>query len=249
MDTQNNKPVNENKEHQHLQAHELETKNDLAKVIKDNAFFILGIACVVVALVLYVTQLIGRAPAENREFVEATTEYVSVSQEKAKAAQSPEFVADFKVIAEDIERTAKKADGKTQQAFAMIKSAEALRSSLHYGTDLPDAEKVKEIATDAKSKYERAASLAGDNITLLASAKLGIALCEEEMGNITAAKDIYTALATEDKFSVTFISEQAQTRLEMIDTVNTSYTFVEPAPEPEVEQTEPEVVPEATIEN
>lgn len=116
-------------------------------------------------------------------------------------------------------------------ATALIKQAEALRAELHYRTEaVPAQELVQQIAR-AKQSYTKAVERAVDNPSLLAAAKFGLGLCEEELGNFKGAQQIYGEIAEDPAFEGTVSVAQAKLRLDTMDDYKTNIVFM-PKPRP-----------------
>ena len=102
-------------------------------------------------------------------------------------------------------------------ALALIKRAEAFRTELHYRPDSLDLQALKHQITQARQCYEQALEKASDNPTLIGLAKYGLALCDEESGNLEAAEGIYREIVDNPVFEGTIVRVQARQRLDTID--------------------------------
>jgi len=84
-------------------------------------------------------------------------------------------------------------------AFALIKRAEALRTELHYRLGTIDKQDLITQINRAKASYTEALEKGSSNPSLMATAKLGLGLCEEELGNFEKARQIYLRPAPKPK--------------------------------------------------
>ena len=133
--------------------------------------------------------------------------------------------------ADELNNTAEQIKDNQMSALALIKRAEALRTELHYrlGT-VSEQDIISQIAL-ARESYNKAIAKAPANPSLMAMAKFGLGLCEEEVGNFEQAKQIYNEVATNADFAGTVATVQAKRRLEKADDYRQKVTF-KPAPKP-----------------
>lgn len=116
-------------------------------------------------------------------------------------------------------------------ALALIKQAEALRIELHYRRETVSKQDLTAQIDLAKQSYIDAAQKASDNQPLLAAARFGLGLCEEELGNFDAARQIYSEIADNAAFEGTVSVTQAKSRLETMDDYKGKVVF-SPKPKP-----------------
>lgn len=133
--------------------------------------------------------------------------------------------------ADELNNTAEQIKDNQMSALALVKRAEALRTELHYrlGT-VSEQDIISQIAL-ARESYNKAIAKAPANPSLMAMAKFGLGLCEEEVGNFEQAKQIYNEVATNADFAGTVAAVQAERRLEKADDYRQKVTF-RPAPKP-----------------
>ena len=133
--------------------------------------------------------------------------------------------------ADELNNTAEQIKDNQMSALALVKRAEALRTELHYrlGT-VSEQDIISQIAL-ARESYNKAIAKAPANPSLMAMAKFGLGLCEEEVGNFEQAKQIYNEVATNADFAGTVAAVQAKRRLEKADDYRQKVTF-RPAPKP-----------------
>ncbi len=116
-------------------------------------------------------------------------------------------------IADGLENFARNAKDDQLAALALVKKAEALRTELHcrLGTI---SEQDKQAAIErAKTSYTEAIDKAVANRSLVTTAKLGLGLCEEELGNFEQAKQIYMEIVSGGDFEGTAAVAAAKNRL------------------------------------
>jgi tetratricopeptide (TPR) repeat protein len=93
-------------------------------------------------------------------------------------------------------------------AFALIKRAEALRTEIHFRLGPLNQQDLTTQINLAKDSYNEAIKRAASLPSLLAEAKFGLGLCEEELGNFEAAQKIYQDVATNPDFEQWLIIKQ-----------------------------------------
>jgi tetratricopeptide (TPR) repeat protein len=206
----------------------------LPTLIKENLWTTCCVVIIIVAIFMWIGKLGGDSYVRNvQKQAELTSYYQSIDTAKAKL-QSGE--GDFSVITnsvESIQAAAKNAETAGHEAIALIEAADGIRSGLHYRTDAVTDQEIKGTIVKAQEKYKIALKKAGDYALAAAMAEFGIALCEEEMRNFDEAIKGYEAIIANEDYAVTGIPEQARNRLMFIDDYKKSFTFVQPAPEPE----------------
>ncbi len=110
-------------------------------------------------------------------------------------------------------------------ALALIKQAQALRTELHYRQITPTKQQLTEQTNRAKDSYTLALKKASKSPSIKALAKLGIGLCEEELGNFDAAEKTYSEIANDDSLKGTAPAEAAGIRLATISDYKTAVAF------------------------
>lgn len=125
-----------------------------------------------------------------------------------------------------------------QASLAMIKIGDILRMEIHYHADAVTSKFLDEQITTAKEYYNKAiaklTSKGGENSILqygqlYAAAKLGLAMCEEDLGNFDEAKKIYESLVERKEFDFTPAYADAKQRLVLNDYLKTKVKFL-PSP-------------------
>jgi hypothetical protein len=99
-------------------------------------------------------------------------------------------------------------------ALALIKRAEALRTELHYRPGTVSKEDLAARINQAKADYAEAIERSSFNPSLMAKAKFGLGLCEEELGNFAEAEQIYRNIVANPNFEGTVAAVQAKYRLD-----------------------------------
>jgi len=220
-------------EHRHeLKANEFEDfiKN-FPEFCKKNGSTIIGVILIIAAIVSYFG-FKNKKQKDNLASQVATTSQISgVYQNKLASLSKPsgeESLAEtgFAVLAENLKDSAEKAKSPHQAALMLIKSGEALRSELHYGSGDVDQAKINTNIEMAKATYEEALEKAEGNSTLTAMATYGLALCEEEAGNFEKASEILKGIASNEAYKGTTFPAQAQMRLEVMGDHEKTFKFV-----------------------
>lgn len=181
--------------------HELKT-NELAKWInnfpqwvKKNAKFLIY-AAIVIALVggsyLYHNQKVENVSQKKLEFTQQATALPQTKSQIIQArAQNIDLSYNLLAIADKMDVSATQAENADMAAMAYIKRADALRTELHYRTGAITQQDVEVQITLAKEAYSSALEKSPSNTSLKALATFGLGICEEEIGNFDAAKEIY----------------------------------------------------------
>ena len=133
--------------------------------------------------------------------------------------------------ADSLLTAAQNAKNKQMAAFALIKRAEALRTELHYRFGTPARPNVTAQINRAKASYAEALEKSSGNPVLTAAAKLGLGLCEEELGNFEMARQIYGDITADASLEATTAHAVAKQRLDTMADYKRKVVF-RPAPKP-----------------
>jgi len=203
--------------------HELKT-NELAEWLsnlpewtKENLVTIIAVVVVVVvAGALYGWRLYSRNVLLVQEEAEFTNLLNQISGNKMQILQGQESQGrnlSFLLLqpANNLQTFAKKTSHKRMAAMALIKRAEALRAELHYGVEEQSLENQTNLA---KASYAEALEKCPKIPSLAATAKFGLGLCEEELGNFGQARQMYQDIAANSDFENTLAAVQAKRRLQ-----------------------------------
>ncbi|MHC4632636.1 MAG: tetratricopeptide repeat protein [Planctomycetota bacterium] len=114
-------------------------------------------------------------------------------------------------------------------ALALIKQAEALRTELHYRPGTVSKEDLTAQINQAKAGYADAIERSSFNPSLMAKAKFGLGLCEEELGNFAEAEQIYRNIVANPNFDGTVAAVQAKYRLDTMTDYKQKVVF-KPSP-------------------
>lgn len=223
--------------------HELKT-NELAEWLinfpqwtKDNLTTIVCVlGLIVVVAVVYFWKFYGKESASAKRQIELTSYVNQLTQGKIQIINAQAQGKDMSFIllqpAGNLKRFAETEQEDLMAALALIKQAEAMRTDLHYrpGT-VPQADLIAQI-NDAKAGYTEALRRAASNPLLMAMAKFGLGLCEEEIGNFKVAEQIYREITEEPNFEGTAPVVQAKYRLNTMADYQERIVF-KPSPRPE----------------
>ncbi len=226
--------------------HELKT-NELAEWLgnlpqwtKEN-FVTIIIAVVVVAAAggLYGWWLYNKNVVQVQEQTEFTNLLNQISSGKMQILQGQQSQGrDFSFVllqpANNLQTFAQKTTHKRMAALAFIKRAEALRAELHYG-NVEDDYLINQTNL-AKASYAEALEKCSTNPSLAATAKFGMGLCEEELGNFEQARQTYQDITANPDFESTLATIRAKRRLETMADYEQKIVF-KPAPKPTVQTT------------
>ena len=234
--------------------HQLKT-NELAEWIvnfpqwaKENAktiIYISALAAVVAGVYLWKTY--EKRIVSSREQLELTNFISQISQAKTQILQAQAQGVDtsYTLIqaADNLQNIAQNAKEEQMAALALIKRAEALRMELHYRFGSIGRQDLTAQINRAKDSYTKAVEKSSTNPSLTATAKLGLGLCEEELGNFEQAREIYSEIITNADFEGTVAAAGAKQRLHTMADYQQKVAFRQ-APK----QAPPEFIPEIKLE-
>ena len=205
--------------------HELKT-NELAEWIvnfpqwaKKNLKSIIYIAVLAVAVAgLYIYKWHKKNVVLVQREIGFTKLVTQLSQDKIRTIQSQAQGLDtsyrFLQAADSLGVIGENEKNDRMAALAFIKQAEALRTELHYRLGTVTGQDVTERINRAKQIYTKAVEHSSAGPSLMAAAKFGLGLCEEELGNFEEAEQIYHGITTNSDFKGTVAVAQAKRRLE-----------------------------------
>lgn len=225
--------------------HELRD-NDLVKWIKqtpaflrENLFQVIGVCCILLGVWLWMAKPFAgiREKSALTEHSKVTETIQNIEIERMKAVQSgitdQQTATTLITDSQTLEKAASDAGTDGAAALALIKSAEALRTDLHYSAGITEREIVVGQIEKARKSYEKALSKARGNATLTGMALFGLAICEEEVGNYDAAKQKYDEIAADESLAGTPWPATASKRIAAMSDNQRKYDFVD-KPEPVV---------------
>jgi hypothetical protein len=170
-----------------------------------------------------------------REQLKFTSLLSQLQQSKIQVLMNQAKGADTSImlmqVADNLESAAGSIKDDQMAALALIKHAEALRTALHYRQGSVSRVELDTTMGRAKAGYSEALVKALPNSSLMATAKFGLGLCEEELGNFEKAEQIYRELTTNPDFECTTAIVQAKQRLETMADYQQKIVF-KPAPKP-----------------
>lgn len=250
--------------------HELKT-NELAEWLinlptwaQQNLRTIIYIAAVVVIVVAYtIWYRYQKTVVGGREQANMTALLTQIPQLKAYIAQTQTEGADNSYMlmqpVDGLEQIAAGAKNDSVAALALIKQADILRTELQFRPGVVSRQDLENQISRAKGYYTKALEVhlkRSPNRSLEALGKLGLGLCEEELGNFDQARKIYEELASGAAFEGTTSAAAAKQRLILMGSFNQKIVLmptpkpaapalmespaIQPAPEPQVQ-----IVPEA----
>jgi len=174
--------------------------------------------------------------ANTQEKIEYTNNLIKIRFIKnrvlADLSQGTDSSFNLLQLATELHDCAQTTENDTMAALAMIKQAEALRTEPHYRTGTVNKKELLSQLNDAQDLYTQAYNKAKDNLTIMAEAKLGQGLCEEEKENYQKAKQIYQELVNDEKLKPTTTAAAASLRLKTIDEYEQKIVF-KPAAKPQ----------------
>lgn len=190
---------------------------------------------VVIVLVIgaYIWQNYQRNIVEAKKEIQFTSVLSGLSYSKLQILEAQSQGRDISYTllqpAKDLEVAAQNTKNNYMAALALIKRAEVLRLDLRTRPGAIDETDIAAEINKAKDNYTQAAAKAVGNPTLLAKAKLGIALCEEELGNFQKASEIYSEIIADKSLDATTAAAAAKIRINTLPDYQTKIVF-QPAP-------------------
>ncbi len=231
--------------------HELKT-NELADWLmhfpdwlKENRNSLIGTAAVVVIVVgVYFWMFYHKNIASARSQVRLTNLVTQLPRQKADIAQSMAQKGDQSYLlidlAKDLQDFAQSTSNREMSALASIERADTLRSELHYRSgEISQEDLTKQIA-QAQASYEQAFEKAQNVPALASTAQLGLGLCEEELGNVAKAKEVYQSIVDNAAYDGTTAKAAAALRLKTADDYQGKVVF-KPAPPPQPQASAPTI--------
>jgi tetratricopeptide (TPR) repeat protein len=225
--------------------HELKT-NELAEWIanfpqwtKDNLTAIIVVsAAVVVAAGGYIYYKYQRDVVSVQERIALTNLGFQVAQTKRRivaATASGEEDISFMLLqlAGNLEDFAAGTKDPQRAGLALVEAAEALRTELHYRQETVGKQEAASQIQRAMRDYTGALEKVSSNPSLAASARFGLGLCEEELGNFDKAEQIYQQLAADTAYQATTAGVLAKQRLEIMGGYKQEVAF---KPRPQVQR-------------
>lgn len=223
-------------EHRHqLKTNELaEWIGNLPQWAKENAktiIYISVLAAVVAAV--YFWKMYEKRVVSVREQLELTNFISQLSAGKTQILQAQTQGVDISYtliqVANNLQNIAQNVKEEQMAALALIKRAEALRMELHYRFGSVSRQDLTAQINRAKDSYTKAIEKSSTNPSLMATAKLGLGLCEEELGNFEQAREIYSEIIVNADFEGTVAAAEAKQRLHTMADYQRKVVF-KPAP-------------------
>ncbi|MFA5239861.1 MAG: hypothetical protein WC476_09180 [Phycisphaerae bacterium] len=204
--------------------HQLKT-NELAEWIanfpqwtKENLRTIIYVSVLTIVVAgVYFWKVYEKRIVSDRQQQEITGYLSQISQSKTQILQSQMQGIDTAYVliqaADNLQNFAQNTKDDRMAALAMIKRADALRTELHYRFGTVSRPDLEAQINRAKDSYTQAIEKSSTNPSSMAAAKLGLGLCEEELGNFEQARQIYGEITANADFESTIAAAQAEQRL------------------------------------
>jgi tetratricopeptide (TPR) repeat protein len=227
--------------------------SDLPQWAMQNLRTISYISAVVVIVVAYIIWYRYQKTVVTAREQNAITSLLSqLPQQKAQIAQAQAQGMDVSYtllqMANELDSIAGSSKNDAVAALALIKDAEILRTELHFRLGAISQQDLTNQVNRAKENYTKALDVLkrSPNKTLEGMAKLGLGLCEEELGNFDQAKVLYNEIATDARFQGTTPAAAAKQRLETMDLFKQKIVLL-PEPKAAPAVTEPNMTAQPQI--
>ncbi len=182
-----------------------------------------------------------------REQGNLTTLLSQLPQQKAFIAQKQMRGEDNSFtllnLTDGLDNIAKSASSDAVAAMALIKNAEVMRTELQLRFGSISQQDIATQIGKAKENYTKALDTylkRSPNTSLEALAKIGLGLCEEELGNPDGARKLYQEVATGAAFEGTVPAAAAKQRLLAMNSF-TEKLVLQPMPRPKLQMQVPVV--------
>lgn len=201
------------------------------------AIYVSVVAVLVIGLGLWYWRKIRVESVQQR--LEFTNLIARLSQNKMEILmrQSRGEDTSFTLIeaAAALDTMAGSAKDEQMAALALIKRAEALRAGLHYRQQSVNQTELQTTINEARAVYNKAIEKAVTHPSIEAMARFGLGLCEEELDNFEAARQIYRDIVENGDFEGTTTVAKARQRLETMPDYERRIVF-RTRPIPSIEQ-------------
>jgi len=220
--------------------HELKT-NELAEWLQylpqwahknlTTIIYVSAVACLVAAYSLWYYHQKSTAPAKRHIELTRLIRQLPYNRRQILRAQSEGMDLSYTLIqaADNLQAAAQNVKDPLGAASALIKRADVLRMELHSRPTEVSKEDAAAQIDLAKTAYSQAIEKATSSPSLMAAAKFGLGLCEEEIGNFAQAQQVYHDIATNPAFECTTAAAQAKIRLDSIAQYQQEVVFKTPA--------------------
>jgi hypothetical protein len=186
--------------------------------------------------------------------VVASREQGNLTSLLSQLPQQKTFIAQKQIRGEDnaftllnltdgFDTIAKSASSDAVAAMALIKNAEIMRTELQFRFGSISQQDITTQIGKAKENYTKSLDVylkRSPNPSLEAIAKVGLGLCEEELGNPDGAKKLYQEVATGAAYEGTAPAAAAKQRLIAMDSF-TEKLVLKPMPKPKIQMQVPVV--------
>jgi hypothetical protein len=223
--------------------HELKT-NELADWIahfpdwaSENRSSIVAAAVVIlVALIVYFWSFYRRDVMSVRNQTRLTGLVTQVPQQMNRIANAATKNTDETYVLvqteQDLQDFAQKSSNNDMAALALIQRGAALRVEVHYRLAEISRDELATQIGKAQTSYQQALDRKPSNPALVAAASYGLGLCEEELGNLDKAREIYREVAQKPEYAGTTAQAAAAYRLNVMNDYRTEVVFPPAPPKP-----------------
>jgi len=223
--------------------HELKT-NELADWLahlpdwlqENRTTLIASAAIIIVAVAVYFWIFYQRNIASARAQVRLTNLVTQLPGQKASLARAMGQQNDQSFLlvnlAEDLQDFGQSTHDSEMSALALIERGDTLRTDLHYRSGVVGRDDIAKQIALAQASYNQALEKAAKYPALAAKARFGLGLCEEELGNLDKAREIYREMAGNAAYDGAAAKAAAAFRLKTMDDYRGLVVFKPAPPQP-----------------
>lgn len=220
--------------------------SNLPQWTKENLKMIIYVSVVVVVVIAVIfVKWYGKNIETTQKQLELTRLLNQLSQSKMQIirahAQGVDISFTLIQAADGLQAIAQNTKSNHMAALALIKRAEALRTELHYRPGTVAERDVTAQIDRAKNSYTEALAKSPFNPSLIAMAKFGLGLCEEELGDFDKAEQIYRDVVADASLEGTPAAEQAKQRLNTMADYQTKVVFKTPSKPTSTDLIQPQI--------
>ena len=222
------------------------------KVLAGGVFLVIAAVAVLFAWRLKGQTAFAEKAAAGTAILQAVQAEMPLDAKLASLPTGPDQPGSAEALqaaAAKLETTAQTAPDSSLAVLALIKQADTVRAILHYRSVVVGQDEIVQAANKASELYDRAIEEAAglpNEAELVGMARLGKALCAEELGQHDKAAEIYRQVIDDEALAGTVLPARARLRLDALEDSQGTYTFPEAPATPAASAPTPGMLTPAT---